>query len=183
MTGNMLRKSNISKERALALDELLPDKSNQYDSSPGVYVRSDKDRELDILWQGYRVNNKEERNPWFYLIIGFLAGVICSMLMSFLINLGTPSKENISDLNMWKKTNTTTSNVNLNVIPSDKEETVNTVKTTEYVVKSGDTIGSIAYKFYGSVDPSKIEKIQTANNMKSVDSIQIDQKLIIPMED
>jgi len=180
MRSNTLRRSNVSKERALALDELLPNKSTHYDSSPGVYVRSEQDRELDVLWQGFKVNHREERSPGFYMTVGFVTGAICTILMTLIINMGAPSKDNISDLNLWKNANTKPT---VNVAPSTKTETVNSVKTTEYQVKSGDTLGAIAYKFYGISNPDKINRIQTANNLKSPDDLQIDQKLIIPTED
>ena len=180
MRSNTVRRSKVSKERVLALDELLPNNSINYDSSPGVYVRSDQDRELDVLWQGFKVNHREERSAGFYLTVGFITGAICSILMTFVINLGAPSKENISDLNLWKKA---TTKPTINVAPSSQTETGATGKTTEYQVKSGDTLGAIAYKFYGVDSPSKINKIQIANNLKTPDAIQINQKLIIPMED
>ena len=180
MRSNTLRRSNVSKERALALDELLPNKSTHYDSSPGVYVRSDQDRELDVLWQGFKVNHREDRSPGFYLTVGFATGAICAILMALVINLGTPSKENISDLNLWKKANTKPT---VNVAPSTQTEAASSLKTTEYKVKSGDTLGAIAYKFYGVDNPSKVNRIQMVNNLKSPNDLQIDQKLIIPMED
>jgi len=180
MRSNTLRRSKMSKERALALDELLPKKSTHYDSSPGVYVRSDQDRELDVLWQGFKVNHREERSPGFYLTAGFITGAICAILMTLVINLGAPSKDNISDLNLWKKANTKPT---VNVAPSSQTETIGSVKTTEYKVKSGDTLGAISYKFYGVDNPAKISKIQTVNNLKSPNDLQIDQKLIIPTED
>lgn len=180
MRNNTLRRSKISKERALALDELIPNNSKNYDSSPGVYVRSEQDRELDVLWQGFKVNHREERSPGFYMTTGFITGAICAILMTLVINLGAPSKENISDLNLWNKANTKPT---VNVAPSSKIETAGTAKTTEYKVKSGDTLGAISYKFYGVDSPSKISRIQTVNNLKSQDDLQIDQTLIIPMED
>ena len=182
MKNSTLCRPNISKERAIALDELIPDRSNQYDCSPGVYIRSDKDRELDILWQGYRVNNREERTKAFYLIIGFLTGVVCSLLFTLLFNMGAPSKENIADLNLWKS-NSGESGIDVNVAPSAMPEEAIIPKNAEYTVKSGDTLGGIAYKFYGTVHPSKIKKLMTVNNLKSESSLQIDQKLVIPLED
>jgi LysM repeat protein len=171
----------MSKERVLALDELLPDNSTNYDSSPGVYIRSDKDRELDVLWQGFKINGKEERSPGFYLITGFIGGLICAGIMAFVINLSMPSKENISDLNLWKKANTTKPVVN--VAPAATTEATSAVQSAEYTVKSGDTLGGIAYKFYGNSAPDKVQKIQDANNLNSPDDLQIDQVLTIPTEE
>ncbi|HBG49956.1 MAG TPA: hypothetical protein DDW90_10755 [Cyanobacteria bacterium UBA9971] len=41
----------------------------------------------------------------------------------------------------------------------------------------------MSYKFYGVDNPAKISKIQMVNKLKSPNDLQIDQKLIIPMED
>lgn len=100
--------------------------------------------------------------------------------MAMALNLGTPSKENFSELNLWKKVNTKTT---VNVAPSAQSEIVTSLKTAEYKVKNGDTLGAIAYKYYGISTPEKIQKIQLANKMKTPDNLQLDQKLIIPMED
>ena len=52
----------------------------------------------------------------------------------------------------------------------------------KYVVKSGDTGESIMKHFYGSYSPEKAQLIMKANNLKSLDRINIDQELLIPME-
>lgn len=51
---------------------------------------------------------------------------------------------------------------------------------TEYKVQNGDTIESIAIKFYGSKDYESIKKIKTANNIRNSRLLQIGQKIIIP---
>lgn len=182
MRTKSLKKSNVSTERILALDELLPKKSTQYDSSPGVYVRSDKERELDVLWQGYRVNAKEEKSPLLYLSSGFIAGVVSVLVIGAILNFGNPSKDNIAELNLWEQANTKPAPA-VNVTPS-VEITEPVIQTTaEYRVKSGDTLERIAYRFYGSGSPSKIDKIQVANNLRSPHSIRAGQKLIIPIEE
>ena len=100
--------------------------------------------------------------------------------MALVINIGVPSKDNLSDLYLWKKANIKPT---VNVVPSTQAGTVSSDKTTEYKVKSGDTLGAIAYKFYGTDSPDKIKKIQILNKMKTPDDLQIDQNLVIPMED
>lgn len=215
-----LRKSYITNERTLALDELLPDRNNNYDSSPGVYVRSDRDRELDILWQGTRVHAREEKSPVFYLSAGFIAGVVCVFLISAFLNFGNPSsnaknyvasdipraatvnvpgdepdeiqekpsakvkekaKENTKNsgsLFSWLKPKSG-KDVLVAVSPSFKDETAG---HQTYVVKSGDTLEGIAYRFYGMGGPIRVARIQEANNLKSPDQLQIGQHLIIPLE-
>ncbi len=170
----------MSKERVLALDELIPNKSAYYDSSPGVYLRSDKDRELDVLWQGFKINHREERSPGFYLTTGFITGALCAVVMTLFLNFGIPKKENSAGFNFWPKSPSKTT---VNVTPSTPLDSAAITKTTEYRVKGGDTLGAIAYKFYGTSNPEKVMKIQTVNKLKSPDDLQVDQKLTIPVED
>ncbi len=181
MRSNTAKRRNVSNERVLALDELLPNRSNQYDSSPGIYVRSDRDRELDVLWQGYRVNSKEEKTPITYLCIGFIAGILGVILMSAIFNFGNPSKENIAELDLWEKANTKPITV-VNVTPSSEINEPVIESTAEYRVRSGDTLEKIAYRFYGNGSPSKIDKIQVANNLRSPHHIRAGQKLVIPID-
>ncbi len=54
------------------------------------------------------------------------------------------------------------------------------LKARTYEVQSGDTLGSIAIKFYNSSSQELMEKIKRANNMQDADSLQIGQKLTIP---
>lgn len=184
MKSSTLNRSEISKERIAALDELLSNQSSSYDSSPGVYVRTDKDRELDILWQGFKINSKEERSPGVYLSIGFVTGAICMFLMTTILNFGKPSTENISDLNLWKKGNTEVKEkvTNVSVTPASTPSEDSNERTESYKVQSGDSLERIAIKFYGSSTPEKIQKIQTVNNLESPDQIKIDQELQIPLE-
>ncbi|OGI21775.1 MAG: hypothetical protein A2287_05385 [Candidatus Melainabacteria bacterium RIFOXYA12_FULL_32_12] len=185
MKTNTIYKSGISKERIAALEELLSDNAVPYDSSPGVYVRSDKDRELDILWQGFKINSKEERTPGIYLTIGFITGAICMFLMSLILNLGNPSKDSISDLNLWKKSSTEVKQkvaTPVTITPSTPASQNTYTKTEKYTVQEGDTLEKISLRFYGTPDPVKIEQIQAANNMNNPNELQINQELIIPLE-
>lgn len=188
MKSSTLHKPNISKERIAALEELLQDKKMTYDSSPGVYVRSDNDQELDILWQGFKINTKEERSPGVYLSIGFVTGAICMFLMTTILNFGAPTKDNFIDLNLWKKANSKAEKIvtpQISVTPSGVQTTQDAetnYKKEKYTVESGDTLEAIAVKYYGSGTPKKIELIQSANNMSSPDQLAIGQELVIPVE-
>lgn len=57
-----------------------------------------------------------------------------------------------------------------------------TSKMKKYIVKSGDTGESIIKHYYGSYSPEKAELIMKANNLNSLDRINIDQELLIPVE-
>lgn len=185
MKSSTLHKPTISKERIEALEELLKDKSIPYDSSPGVYVRTDKDRELDILWQGFKINSKEERSPGVYLSIGFVTGAICMFLMTSILNLGNGSHDNLADINLWKKANTEVKEkvtpVNVTpATPSIQNESAERVE--KYSIQNGDTLESVAIKFYGSSTPEKIEKIQKASNLDDPNRLQIGQEITVPLE-
>jgi len=180
-SSTLLRKQKMSKERVLALDEILPNhKPTHYDSSPGVYIRSDKDRELDALWQGFKINCREEKSPGFYLSVGFITGALCTIMIMAVLNIGSPNKESFAELNLWKTANTKAA---VNLAPPSQDSANPSFKTTEYKVQGGDTLGAIAFKFYGTSDPAKISKIQEFNNLKSPDDIKIDQTLLIPTEE
>ena len=57
----------------------------------------------------------------------------------------------------------------------------NTVTEEKYVVKKGDTLNGIAYRFYGKYDEAKILEIQRINHIVNPAAISIGQELIIPV--
>jgi len=178
MKSSTLHRSNLSKERIAVLEELLNERKRSYDSSPGVYMRSDKDRELDILWQGFKISQRDERSPGVYLTIGFITGAICMFLMTAILNLGNPS-EGFIDLNLWKKGNIISNATPVNISPSSKQASV---KTEKYIIKSGDTLEKVVLKYYGAYSPEKVQEIQDVNNITDPNKIRIGQELIIPVE-
>lgn len=54
------------------------------------------------------------------------------------------------------------------------------IKTTLHAVRSGDTLGRIALKYYGNSGPSAIGKLVSANNLANPDDLSIGQELVIP---
>jgi len=182
MRSNTLHRSSISKERIAALEELLSDKSQPYDSSPGVYVRSDKDRELDVLWQGFKINTREERSPGIYLSIGFVTGALCMFLMTTILNFGNPSHESSIDLNLWKKGNTEVKEKVTPISVNPASKAVSTAKTEKYTIQNGDTLEKVALRYFGSTSPEKIQQIQDANGLSNPNKISIGQELTIPVE-
>ena len=56
MKSSTLHRSNLSKERIAVLEELISDKKRPLTSSPGVYMRNNKDKDLDLLWQDLKSN-------------------------------------------------------------------------------------------------------------------------------
>lgn len=183
MKSSTLRRSNLSRERMAVLEELARNKKQPYDASPGVYVRANKEKELDVLWQNFRVNQKDEKSPGIYLATGFIAGAIAMLIMTTLLSFSVQSNDS-QDIQLPKKAKA--EKARLTFIPSDKTsgETVETVKGANeaYTVKNGDTLESIIIRFYGTFDLSKVEKIKQANKMKNPNNLQIGQSLIIPTE-
>lgn len=181
MKSSTLRRSNLSKERMLILEELVKNKKQPYDASPGVYVRQNKDKELDVLWQNFRVSQKEDKSPGIYLATGFIAGAIAMLIMTTLLSFSVRGTGN-QDIAPAPKAK---ERARLTFIPADKSNTAEApiVKGNEtYTVKNGDTLAGIIIRFYGSYDVSKIAKIKEANKMADPNNLQIGQTLIIPME-
>lgn len=181
MKSSTLRRSNLSKERMLFLEELSRNKKQPYDASPGVYVRANKEKELDVLWQNFKVSQKEDKSPGIYLATGFIAGAIAMLIMTTLLSFtvrGTDSPDSIPMPRAKKE------KAKLTFIPADKniDEAAPTGTPESYAVKSGDTLEGIVVRFYGSYSPSKAERVRKANGMANPNDLQIGQKLTIPME-
>lgn len=55
------------------------------------------------------------------------------------------------------------------------------VTLVEYSIKRGDTLETIAMRFYGNAFPDSVDKIKVANKIRNVRLIQVGQNIIIPM--
>ena len=179
MKSSTLRRSNLTKERMLILEELAKNKKQPYDASPGVYVRANKDKELDVLWQNFRVSQKEDKSPGIYLATGFIAGAIAMLIMTTLLSFSVRSTSS-TDITAPK----TKERAKLTFIPADKTASeAPVVKGNEtYTIKSGDTLEGVVVRFYGKYSASNAEKIRAANKMANPNALQIGQNLVIPME-
>lgn len=71
---------------------------------------------------------------------------------------------------------------NTNTSQQSAEPVFDKSKMKKYIVKDGDTGENIIKKHFGSYSPEKADLIMKANNMKSLDRINIDQELWIPVE-
>lgn len=178
MKSSTLRRSNLSKERMLILEELAKNKKQPYDASPGVYVRQNKEKELDVLWQNFKVSQKEDKSPGIYLVTGFIAGAIAMLIMTTLLSFSVRGTDGSPPVPKVKE------RAKLTFIPADKNagESATSSGAESYTVKGGDTLESIIIRFYGKFDPSKVEKIKQANKMANPNNLQIGQTLIVPME-
>lgn len=188
MKSSTLYRSNLSKEKMVLLEELRA-KSQKVTSSeartPDVYIRPSKEKELDVLWQNFKVNQKEEKSPGVYLITGFVAGALCMFLMTALLSFSSNAinRANNPDSPKIVKKVKANKSAKLSIIPADQVvEEVKTITPETYSVKSGDTLEAIIIRFYGKNDPSKISKIMQANNMSNPNQLSIGQSLIIPLD-
>ena len=174
MKSSTLRRSNLSKEKMAVLEALSKYKQESaYDNSPSVYVRPSKEKELDLLWQNFKISQKSEKSPGVYLATGFVAGALAMLLLTSIIGVSTVKSDS-------KAANSSSvKNEKVNIMPAGG---TSASRFEKYIVQSGDTIESIQVRFYGSYSPAKAQSIQKANNMKNINKLQIGQELIIPMQ-
>ncbi len=176
---------------------------------PGVYVRGRRsEHELDFLWDRDRKKDIEhDRFHLGFLAIGILLGSIITAAVCILffmrdqimpaIGLNKPAvvEQKVvqpADLAVERPAQPKQAGSQdeggfslpfFSSKPKAEEEPAEPapeMKVRQYEVQSGDTLGSIAIKFYDSSSPEMIEKIQRANKMGNADQLSIGQKLVIP---
>lgn len=179
MKSSTIRRSNLSKEKMAVLEALSKYKTEHSDNTPNVYVRPNRDKELDILWQNFKINQKADKSPSIYLATGFIAGVVTTIIAGAIIGLsvnGIASSPKVSvDKNAGIK------NEKLNFVPA-AEQAAEAVTEEVYTVQSGDTMESILTRFYGGYTKERAWSVMNANNMTNPNKLSIGQKLTIPMK-
>lgn len=186
MKSSTLYRSNLSKEKMVLLEELRAKSGHKpHDgSAPDVYIRPAKEKELDVLWQNFKINQKEEKSPGVYLVTGFIAGALAMFLMTALLSFSSNAlneRNNPDSPKLVKRVKP--AKAKLSIIPADQAvEETKTVSPETYTVKSGDTLEGIIIRFYGRYDTSKISKIMQANGMSNPNQLAIGQSLIIPLD-
>ena len=98
MKSTTLRRSNITREKVAMMEALS--RYNREHQDEDFYRRQSKNRELDALLQNFGVRQqKTEKAPQAYFVIGLIAGVIITLLIttfvSILINISTPKEDAI----------------------------------------------------------------------------------------
>ena len=68
MRKSSIYRSNISDEKIAFLSEVKNQKEfNQEETVPKAYKRQQgKQKELDLLWQSFKINPKEEKSPGIF---------------------------------------------------------------------------------------------------------------------
>ena len=199
MKSSTLYRSNLSREKLQQL-EGFKTRAGQHvgisyeENTPNVYVRPQKERDLDTLLGSFNISTAKEKTPAVYLVSGFLVGAICMLLMTAFVTLSAKREASLEDIYtvpmmekdakglFTKKEKKIISPVT--IIPADNPvvEVAPEPKAETYTVKSGDTLEAIIIRFYGRFDVDKVAQIATANKMNNPNALQIGQKLIIPME-
>lgn len=193
MRNSSIYRSNLSDEKVAFLSEIKSQKeANEDENTPKTYKRQGKQKELDILWENFKLNVKDEKSPGIYLLTGFIAGALCIFIMNAVISVGNniPNNPNGASLGQPKFEKKISRKSTISKIASQIEviPAVNTTsaksegKFETYTVKSGDSMSSIVQRFYGKYDLSKVEKIRQANNMTNANKLSIGQTLTIPLD-
>ena len=194
MRNSSIYRSNLSDEKVAFLSEIKSQKEfNSDDNTPKAYKRQGKQKELDLLWQNFKINPKEEKSPGVYLLTGFIAGALCMFIMNSILSISSnvaaePSSTSLGQPKFEKKISRKSKlpqiNSNIAVIPaaSQAEEEVTIPAVETYTVKSGDSMSTIVYRFYGKYDPAKVEKIKQVNKLTNAHKLSIGQQLIIPLD-
>jgi LysM repeat protein len=169
----------------------------------GVYLRNESStpasaqKELDVLWSQTADTQvlsdiKEEHHPLLTFVAGLLTGLILTTLFFWVFNSRpqTPSMDAVSQPVVQEtvkdapKVVTVPQTVekaspHVSAEPTAEPTGEKAVKATMYKVKSGDTLGGIAHKFYGSYSLDYVARLRKANNLKG-DALKLDQELVIP---
>lgn len=187
MKGSTLHRSGLTREKMGVLanvSQIDTTKKQPTKVQLNQYYRATKAQELDLLWGNVQkgiqkvqnvTKSTKHRSPAVYLTIGFIAGVLFMSMIILIVSIFSmhPKTDRVID---------TKSNVAVigsdSVIDSPSDAVVSQEK---YVVKKGDTLNGIAYRFYGKYDEAKILEIQRINNIVNPAAIGIGQELIIPV--
>ena len=190
MKSSTLYRSNLSKEKMVLLEELRAKSgqnkfSKEKNNTPEVYIRPAKEKELDVLWQNFKVNQKDEKSPGVYLVTGFIAGALSMFLMTALLSFTSNviNENSNPDTPKLVKRVKPAKAAKLSIIPADQvTEEAKPAAPETYTVKAGDTLEGIIIRFYGSYDASKVTKIMQENNMKNPNQLSIGQSLVMPLD-
>jgi len=181
MKSSTIRRSNLSKEKMAVLEALSKYRQDPYDNSPGIYIRpemshANKEKELDMLWQNFKIYQKSEKSPNLYLAAGFIAGAVVMLILTVFISF---SAKGINSVKENSVAPVKQEKMSLNFIPSSDN---NTGKNEIYTVQDGDTMESIVIRFYGSYSREKENLVVQTNNMTNPNKLSIGQQLTIPVE-
>ncbi|MBQ8847416.1 MAG: LysM peptidoglycan-binding domain-containing protein [Candidatus Gastranaerophilales bacterium] len=185
MKGSTLHRSGLTREKMGVLANLTQaDRKQSTRAQLNQYYKAAKAQELDILWGSVQkgiqkvhnvTKNTQQKSPAAYLTIGFIAGVLFMCCIFLIVSISTITSRNISK--MEAKSNVAL--IGEDATMASGSEAI--ISQEKYVVKKGDTLNGIAYRFYGKYDEAKILEIQRVNNIINPAAIRIGQELMIPV--
>ena len=194
MKSSTLVRSHLSKEKMEVLAALSKYRQELGESeSPDVYVRPDKEQEIDLLWQNFKSNQKFDKSPGIYLTSGFIAGVVTVLIISGIVGLfsngskapveealvspqeaaSTVEASSESKKKWFGKNDASEVKVENDVVP---------IENKLYQVKNGDTMSNILIQFYGNASKENEEKVLKANGMSNPNKLMAGEKIKIPVE-
>ncbi len=179
MKSSTIRRSNLSKEKMAVLEALSKYRQEAYDNSVGVYVRPNKEKELDLLWQNFKINQKADKSPNVYLTAGFVAGAVVMLILTVLISF---SARGINSMRENAVAPVKKEKLSFSFVPSSQKTDAETALNEVYTVQDGDTMEAVLVRFYGSYSKEKEALVLKTNNMTNPNKLSIGQQLIIPME-
>ena len=83
--------------------------------------------------------------------------------------------------NVLKKSSISAKKAAINVAPAGSVDEI--LSNMTYTIKSGDTLETIAVKYYGVASQANVARLQRANNIKNPHSIQVGQKINVPVSE
>lgn len=161
------------------LEALSKYRQEAYDNSVGVYVRPNKEKELDLLWQNFKINQKADKSPNVYLTAGFVAGAVVMLILTVLISF---SARGINSMRENAVAPVKKEKLSFSFVPSSQKTDAETALNEVYTVQDGDTMEAVLVRFYGSYSKEKEALVLKTNNMTNPNKLSIGQQLIIPME-
>ena len=184
MKGSTLHRSGLTRENMGILANLTQaDKKQTTRAQLNQYYRATKNQELDLLWGGVQKGIQKvhsatkgtiQKSPAVYLTIGFVAGVIFMCCITLIVSIGTIAPK--AAVNADTKSGVAVIGTEATTTPTEP-----VVTNEKYIIKKGDTINGIAYRFYGKYDEAKIQEIMRINSINPT-AMKIGQEILIPVE-
>ncbi len=186
MKGSTLHRSGLTREKMGVLATFTQNlKKQSARTQLNQYYKAQKAQEIDLLWDGVQKGIQKvhtatkgvvQKSPAVYLGIGFIAGVLFMSCITLIVSISAMTPKTESAIEQKAE--------NVAVIGEDANNTAPSVTESreKYVIKSGDTLNGIAYRFYGKYNEAKIQEIQRINEITNPAALKVGQELIIPVE-
>ncbi len=162
-----------------------------------------KSAEIETLWPGISADflqgNSNKKQPSFYWSIGFVSGIVTSVLCVGIVYGATqlflqPHEQAAhqivvasgkgTSINQVKEALTTVKGAGVvttrvSIGNSADPDTITPIYST-YTVKTGDTLASIAVQAYKRATPRLVDDICKANGMRNANVLSLGQTLNLP---